>query len=91
MPLTNHRLSWEQRKLLHERLLQRAAVLRLGMDESSGEPPELREIGEALVHLDTAAFGACVDCGAPIAWDRLLARPQLRRCARCLAAVEPPV
>ena len=78
-PLRNHRLSWEQRKALHERLVVRAAALR---EEVHGE--ELREIGEAMRRLDTAAYGACIDCGAPIAWDRLLAHPQVRRCMRCL-------
>lgn len=122
-PLRDHRLTWEQRKTLHERLLARAAVLRgdlarelhardsetLGLpdprdtadDEAvSGleadmelaevqrDSAELREIDEALRRLDTAAFGACVDCGAPIAWDRLLARPQVQRCTRCQAAFE---
>lgn len=123
MPLRNHRLSWEQRKTLHDLLLQRAALLkadveqalhaqgamRLGLadpreatdDEPVGDLQaslevaavqrdalELREIDEALQRLDSAGFGSCVDCGAPIAWDRLLAVPQVERCARCQAAAE---
>jgi DnaK suppressor protein len=123
MPLRNHRLSWEQRKTLHDRLLQRAAMLRadvkealhaqdparLGLadprettdDEAVGDLQaslevaavqrdalELREIDEALQRLDAANFGSCVDCGAPIAWDRLLAVPQVERCTRCQTAAE---
>jgi RNA polymerase-binding transcription factor DksA len=81
MPLRDHRLSWDQRKTLYERLVSRASLLR-------GETgtAELREIDEAVKRLDSAAYGSCVDCRAPIAWDRLLATPQLQRCTRCEAA-----
>jgi DnaK suppressor protein len=123
MPLRNHRLSWDQRKVLHERLQQRASLLRadlshalhppgsptLGLaapretsdDDAVGDlqstlevagvqrdAEELREIDAALGRLETGAFGACIDCGAPIAWDRLLARPQVQRCTRCQAGAE---
>lgn len=123
MPLRDHRLTWEQRKTLHERLLARAAELRadlarelhardaetlglpdpreatdddavsgleadIGLAEAQRDSAELREIDDALHRLDTAAYGACVGCGAPIAWDRLLARPQVQRCTRCQAAFE---
>jgi len=102
MPLRNHRLSWEQRKLLQERLQQRASLLRTDLGrqaalEAAGVERDVEELGEidaALGRLDTGAFGACLECGAPIAWDRLLTRPQLRRCTRCEAALEhgsPPL
>lgn len=87
-PLSVHRLSWEQRKQLHERLTRRAVGLH---GEAS---PERADIDAALARLETAAFGACSDCGAPIAWDRLLDEPELRWCSRCQraheAAATPP-
>jgi len=49
---------------------------------------ELDEITAALVRLDTAHFGACEECGEPIAWARLAALPQARRCVRCESAFE---
>ena len=123
MPLRNHRLSWDQRKTLHERLGARAAALReeiaaalhprgaasAGLVEArertdddavadaqaaldvaalERDAAELREIDAAFERLDAASFGTCTDCGAPIAWDRLLARPQVQRCTRCQAAAE---
>ena len=81
MPLRDHRLSWEQRKTLHERLTRSASVAR--------DDRERADIGEAITRLEAADYGRCVDCGAPIAWDRLLASPQLRRCMRCERAGVP--
>lgn len=91
MPLRDHRLSWDQRKTLHDHLVRRASLLRVARADSNAAAgsAELDEIDAALHRLDTAAYGACVDCGAPIAWDRLLARPQVQRCTRCQSAADP--
>jgi RNA polymerase-binding transcription factor DksA len=43
----------------------------------------LRLIEEAERSLDEGRYGVCVDCGEPIARERLLALPTAMRCAAC--------
>jgi DnaK suppressor protein len=81
MPLERHRLSWAERKSLYERL----GTLRARVD-----PAERGDIDAAMTRLETSAYGACMQCGAPIAWERLVQRPQVRRCARCEAQADTP-
>lgn len=42
----------------------------------------LREVQDALERLDRHRFGICEACGAPIAAERLTARPATRTCVR---------
>ena len=88
MPLDNHRLSWAMRAQLRETLTRRAATLRGGPGESRAERDarELAEVTAALERVETPQYGSCAGCGAPIAWERLFASPQVRRCVRCEAA-----
>jgi RNA polymerase-binding protein DksA len=44
---------------------------------------ELNAVLEALARLEAGHYGLCADCGAPIAYERLLAQPQASRCIRC--------
>lgn len=44
---------------------------------------ELNAITEALARLEAGRYGLCSECGAPIAWERLMAQPQAVRCVRC--------
>ncbi|HSN21614.1 MAG TPA: TraR/DksA family transcriptional regulator, partial [Usitatibacter sp.] len=44
---------------------------------------ELNAVMEALARIDAGHYGKCADCGAPIAYERLLAQPQAARCIRC--------
>ena len=44
---------------------------------------ELNAVLEALARMESDRFGLCADCGAPIAYERLLAQPQASRCIRC--------
>ena len=44
---------------------------------------ELNAVLEALARIDRGRYGLCADCGAPIAYQRLLAQPQAPRCIRC--------
>jgi RNA polymerase-binding transcription factor DksA len=124
MPLRPHLLSWEQRRVLRERLGARAAALRGELrcafhqpdapgafalpdrraetdDEALAElqsaldtagaardAQELAEVFAALERVDSPGFGRCAECGAPIAWARLLAQPQASHCIRCAVARE---
>jgi RNA polymerase-binding transcription factor DksA len=44
---------------------------------------ELNAVLEARARMEAGGYGLCVDCGAPIAFERLLARPDAPRCIRC--------
>lgn len=44
---------------------------------------ELNGVLEALALMENGRYGMCADCGAPIAYERLLAQPQAPRCIRC--------
>ena len=79
MPLARHRLSWAERKALHEQL---------GAMRESADGSERADIDAAMTRLETSSYGACAACGAPIAWERLVARPQVCRCARCEALAD---
>jgi DnaK suppressor protein len=43
----------------------------------------ISEVDDALARLDAGTYGACEQCGRPIAPDRLAARPFARRCITC--------
>lgn len=43
---------------------------------------ELRAIQRARARMENDTYGICVDCGEPIAEQRLLAQPTAERCAR---------
>ncbi len=43
----------------------------------------LLELDSALERLETGEYGVCVNCGRPIAVERLLARPTATTCIEC--------
>ena len=47
------------------------------------EADALSEIEEALHRIGTHSYGYCVDCGQPIAPERLRAYPTAKRCLQC--------
>jgi DnaK suppressor protein len=49
----------------------------------SRDERELREIEAAQRRLDDGSYGICVDCGAQIGYERLLAEPAAARCVEC--------
>ncbi|AIV81022.1 TraR/DksA family transcriptional regulator [Burkholderia pseudomallei] len=49
---------------------------------------ELRDVDAALQRIARRDYGCCADCGQPIAYERLLARPTALRCAPCQRAHE---
>ncbi len=74
--MTGRRLSWDERRMLRERMGSLAA----GLDSQGAQR---RTIDAALKRVDDPGFGACATCGAPIAWERLLDVPYRAHCARC--------
>jgi RNA polymerase-binding transcription factor DksA len=51
---------------------------------------ELAQVAAALKRLDDGSYGLCLDCGEPIAEQRLLALPATPLCAPCQAIAERP-
>jgi len=49
---------------------------------------ELAQVDAALHRLDRGSYGDCVDCGEPVALQRLLVQPAAERCAACQSAIE---
>jgi RNA polymerase-binding transcription factor DksA len=47
----------------------------------------LVELDRALGRLDAGSYWVCEQCGAPIAAERLAARPATRTCIRCATAL----
>ena len=72
----------DQAELAKEREQENAAVDR--------EISELRAIDMARMRIEKGEAGICVDCGEPIDFRRLLARPTAARCINCQALSEHP-
>jgi DnaK suppressor protein len=49
---------------------------------------ELQQIDGALARIAAGLYGACVECGEPIGYERLAAAPYTARCVSCQAAFE---
>jgi len=64
------------------------------MEDGVLEAQERRDVDElllvraALARLDAGTYGDCVQCGEPIALQRLLVEPAALRCATCQSALE---
>jgi RNA polymerase-binding protein DksA len=52
------------------------------------EQETLKQIDEALVRIGDGAYGACNECGGPIAKARLQALPYTRYCIECARKLE---
>ena len=44
---------------------------------------ELRDVEQALSRIDSGSYGICIDCSAPIGYERLSAYPTAKRCLQC--------
>lgn len=63
----------------------------IGEVDSAQEQRDLQELASveaALRRLDEGRYGDCVDCGEPIALQRLMVQPDALRCAHCQTALE---
>lgn len=63
----------------------------VGAREVQRDVDELRQVQAALRRLDAGAYGDCVDCGEPIAFERLRVHPAAERCAACQMVFEAGV
>jgi DnaK suppressor protein len=63
-------------------------IVDLNLAEVERDVGELRAIDRALRRIEEGSFGACIDCGQPIAPARLEAEPSAGRCLRCQQAYE---
>jgi len=97
MDETTTRLTDAQRNLLRDVMTKRAGVLRreiggaLRRANGAGverDERELAEVERALAQLAVDDYGRCIECGAPIGWERLAVQPQARRCIPCEAVRE---
>jgi DnaK suppressor protein len=55
----------------------------IALAEVERDAAELNAVLEALSRVEQGSYGLCLDCDAPIAFQRLLAQPQAPRCIRC--------
>ncbi|GHC91916.1 hypothetical protein GCM10007320_41240 [Pseudorhodoferax aquiterrae] len=51
--------------------------------EKERDQQELQQIAQAQERMRSGDYGLCVDCGAPIAMERLQALPAAERCIAC--------
>lgn len=58
-------------------------LLSADMRFSNREMLFLKKINNALSRVETEEFGMCEDCGAPISYERLKARPTSEMCIVC--------
>lgn len=54
------------------------------------EQETLKLIDEAFARMDAGSYGACEECGGPIAKARLQAIPYTRHCIECARKLETP-
>ena len=55
----------------------------IALAEVERDAAELNAVLEALSRIERGSYGLCLDCGAPITFQRLLAQPHAPRCIRC--------
>lgn len=63
-------------------------VRELDLADIERDAAEIHDIDAAMERIDDGSYGQCVDCGEPIALERLQAYPSARRCYACQQAVE---
>lgn len=70
---------------------QRDADREVDLAQADREMDELGAVSRALVRLHQPGYGLCVDCSAPIPFDRLKVEPWATRCVACESAREGSV
>jgi DnaK suppressor protein len=70
---------------------QRDAEREVDLAQADREMDELGAVSRALARLHQPGYGLCVDCSAPIPFDRLKVEPWALRCVACEGAREAAV
>ncbi len=60
----------------------------LALEAAGHNASQLRMIKYALAKFDEGSYGACEECGKPIGFSRLQARPEARLCIACQTRAE---
>ncbi|GCB02271.1 DnaK suppressor protein [Sulfuriferula multivorans] len=59
------------------------AVADLNLEIVDRQVKEMRDIESARRRIKAGSYGICMDCGADIGFDRLMAYPTAKRCLAC--------
>lgn len=59
------------------------AVADLNLEIVDRQVREMRDIESARRRIKAGSYGVCMDCGADIGFDRLMAYPTAKRCLAC--------
>ncbi|MES2319447.1 MAG: TraR/DksA family transcriptional regulator [Pseudomonadota bacterium] len=60
----------------------------LALEAADHSAAQLRSLRYALAKFDDGSYGQCEECGKPIGFSRLQARPEARLCIACQTRVE---
>ena len=60
----------------------------LALEAAGHNATQLRMIKHALAKFDDGSYGECEECGNPIGFSRLQARPEARLCIQCQTRAE---
>jgi len=60
----------------------------LALEAAGHNASQLRTIRHALAKFDDGTYGECEECGNPIGFSRLQARPEARLCINCQTRAE---
>jgi DnaK suppressor protein len=60
----------------------------LALEAADHNAAQLRIVKHALAKIDDASYGECEECGNPIGFSRLQARPEARLCISCQTRAE---
>jgi len=60
----------------------------LALEAAGHNAAQLRTIRHALAKFDNGSYGECEECGNPIGFSRLQARPEARLCIACQTRAE---
>jgi DnaK suppressor protein len=60
----------------------------LALEAADHNATQLRSMRYALARMDDGSYGACEECGNPIGFSRLQARPEARLCIACQTRAE---
>jgi DnaK suppressor protein len=60
----------------------------LALEAAEHSQAQLRRVRHALAKFDDGSYGQCEECGNPIGFSRLQARPEARLCIGCQTRAE---